>query len=176
MKEKKAVWLLPSRFVTPEALEAYREKIAMEGGNISHISQWSSLRMVFQKSEPRKYRYVVEVNPFPKQDYQQRCEAFGWELVGKMASMFVWRMEYEGERPEPYAEPGSLAERNGNLKKVFGWLIAGLILAFGFLTAAFVVWHGYQEFNACLGYGITGVLLLVFVLVLSVSRRKLAKS
>ncbi len=55
--------------------------------------------MNFVKEKPKKYRYVIDMQAFPKKDYKLTYQEFGWEFVGQMASAFVWRKEYAKERP-----------------------------------------------------------------------------
>ena len=90
--------------------------------------------MRFEKGEPKRYRYVVDLQPAPRKDYKRVYEEFGWEFVGQMASSYVWRREYEGERPESFSDLSSRRSRN----KRFFWAVAVsfIMLALGALVAA----------------------------------------
>lgn len=112
MKSKKVVWFTAFKHVIPADYEYWLEGMALQGWNIERIGQWSSIRQVFTKTTPKKYRYVYDVQTNPKKDYRPTYEQFGWEFVGIMASCFIWRKEYSGERPEAFTDVQSLKYRN----------------------------------------------------------------
>ncbi|RCX18832.1 uncharacterized protein DUF2812 [Anaerobacterium chartisolvens] len=110
--DKKTVWFALFRNVVPADYESWMEKLASEGWNVNKIGQFSSIKMTFNKTSPKKYRYVFDLNAFPRKDYIDIYKQFGWELVGKMSSCFVWRKEYEGVRPESFTDKESIIKRN----------------------------------------------------------------
>ncbi len=112
MKDRKAFICSAFKYVVPADYEAWFEGLAAQGWHPEKVGQWSSLLMHFIKGEPKKYRYVVDMQPFPRKDYKQTYKDFGWEFLGQMASAYVWRREYEGERPESFSDPGSRKDRN----------------------------------------------------------------
>ncbi|MEI6100207.1 MAG: DUF2812 domain-containing protein, partial [Eubacteriales bacterium] len=65
--------------------------------------------------------------------YQQTYEQFGWEFVGQMASAFIWRREYEGERPEAFTDSESLEKRTtrtagaASVSMILFWVVAVVI-------------------------------------------------
>jgi hypothetical protein len=111
MKNKKSVWFSAFTKVVPAEYEAWMEDMEAKGWHLKKIGQWSSVRMVFYRSKPHKYRYVFDMQPFPKKEYTATYEQFGWEFVGQMASAFIWRKEYESERPEAFTDVESLDKR-----------------------------------------------------------------
>ena len=68
--------------------------------------------MRFEKTEPKKYRYVVDMQPTLRTDYIQTYEEFGWEHLGQMASAHVWRQLYSVERPDSFSDAPSREARN----------------------------------------------------------------
>ena len=68
--------------------------------------------MTFRRGEPQKYRFVYDPQVSPRKEYIATYEQFGWEYLGRMASAHIWRMEYEGERPEAFSDHESLIKRN----------------------------------------------------------------
>jgi len=134
MKDKKTYWLTPFKYVIPADYENWFEKLAFEGWHPVRIGQWSSIAMRFAKGAPKKYRYVVDMQPALKKDYMRTYEEFGWEFMGQMASALVWRREYDGERPESFSDSASRRGRN----KRFFWAVSAsfFIFALGALTAA----------------------------------------
>ena len=126
-KNVKAVWWTPYKYAAPSDWERYMEDMAAQGWNVDKIKQRRSFRMVFHKTEPKQYRYVMDLNAFPKKDYMATYEAFGWEFVGKMASEYIWRREYTGERPEAFTDTASLEKRNMNVINVLRILLVVML-------------------------------------------------
>ncbi len=113
---KKTAWFSVFRKVVPSDYENWLEDLAKKGWNIDKIGQFSSFKMDFHLTEPKQYRYVFDLNAFPKQDYIATYEQFGWEYVGKMSSCFVWRKEYTDKRPESFSDLDSLVKRNKRVR------------------------------------------------------------
>ncbi|HEX9060509.1 MAG TPA: DUF2812 domain-containing protein, partial [Clostridia bacterium] len=67
-KSKKALFSA-FRYFIPADYEAWFEKLAEEGWHPQKVGQWSSVVMNFAKGEPKKYRYVVDMQAVPKKDY-----------------------------------------------------------------------------------------------------------
>lgn len=143
MKNKKTVWFSAFTHVVPSEYEAWMEQMEAQGWHLKKIGQWSSIRMVFQWGSPHKYRYVFDMQPFPKKDYIQIYEQFGWEFVGQMASAFIWRREYEGARPEAFSDSESLEKRGrrvagaASVSMILFWVVAivlSIILALQYNT------------------------------------------
>jgi hypothetical protein len=138
-ENEKVFWCSAFRYVVPADYENWFEELAAEGWHPVKVGQWSSIAMRFAKGGPKKYRYVVDMQPFPKKEYRQTYEDFGWEFVGQMASAMVWRREYENERPESFSDAQSL---HGRGRRFIGAASVSFILfllgAVGFgLGAAF---------------------------------------
>lgn len=112
MKGRKVYWISAFRYVVAADYESWFEQQAAAGWHPVKVGQWSSIAMRFAKGEPKKYRYVVDMQPFPKKEYRQTYEDFGWEFVGQMASAMVWRREYQIERPESFSDALSRQDRN----------------------------------------------------------------
>lgn len=134
MKNKKTVFL--SAFigdnVIPASCEKWYEEMESQGWHIDKIGQWSSIVLTFNKAKPKKYRYVYDIQLIPKKDYISTYEQFGWEFVGQMASAFIWRKEYDAERPEAFSDQESLEKRN---KRVLSAISVSFLL---FLVATIV--------------------------------------
>jgi len=114
MKEKKTVLFSAFRGgnVVPANFENWFERMAAEGWHIDRVGQWNSLWMTFRRGEPRKYRFICDLQASPRKEYRATYEQFGWECLGRMASMYVWRMEYQGQRPEAFTDKDSVVGRN----------------------------------------------------------------
>lgn len=125
----RAVWFLPFRRVVPADLELWFEQRAAEGWQPARLGQWSSLRTRLRSTPAATVRYVVDMQTRPRADYLATYEDFGWEHVGQMASMHVWRMPYEGERPEAFTEPSSRRART--VKVAAAAATAGALLLVG---------------------------------------------
>lgn len=133
MSEQKYLWLTVFRWPVPADFENNMERLAAEGWNVPKVGQWSSIRMKFERTEPRRYRYVFDINTAPRPDYIATYEQFGWEFVGQMASCFLWRRAYEGERPEIFSDIESRRKRNRNVKNAV--MVSFVMFALAFLIA-----------------------------------------
>ncbi|MEM1483659.1 DUF2812 domain-containing protein [Oscillospiraceae bacterium PP1C4] len=134
--KKKIEWLSVFRYVVPADFEHFMESLALEGWNVEKVGQWSSVKMDFVKTSPKKYSYVFDINVFPKKDYKATYEEFGWEFVGQMASCFLWRKEYTDERPESFTDAESTERRNRNIRNavmVSSVLFSAVLLILVFL-------------------------------------------
>ncbi|MFA5375566.1 MAG: DUF2812 domain-containing protein [Dehalococcoidia bacterium] len=114
MKDKKTVLFSAFRGgnVVPANFENWFERMAAEGWHVDRIRQWNSLWMTFKKGEPRKYRFVCDMQFSERKEYRATYEQFGWQFLGRMASFRVWRMEYQGQRPEAFTDKESVVARN----------------------------------------------------------------
>jgi len=112
MKNTKRVWLSAFRYVVPADYEEWFEEQEALGWHVEKIGQWSSIMMTLKKDKPRQYRYVVDMQFSHHKDYIDMYEQFGWEFVGQMASAYVWRKEYTGERPESFTDQENIERRN----------------------------------------------------------------
>jgi len=112
MRTKKIVFFSAFKRVIPEDFENWLEKMALEGWHIERIRQWSSIIMIFRKGEPKKYRFVYDLRAVASKDYISTYEQFGWQFLGQMASVNIWRMEYKDDRPEAFTDKDSVTGRN----------------------------------------------------------------
>jgi hypothetical protein len=176
MKETKLKWFLPFRYAAPADLEEYLEKMDLEGWHIDRIRQSDSVLMRFKRSRPQKNRYVVDLCAFPKSDYVTTYKSFGWELAGKMASMYVWRMPYTVQRPEAFSTPESINERSDNIARVMSALIGFIILILIGITIAFFIQKGWLAADGWLGLIITIGCSAVLILTLYIARRQVLKN
>jgi hypothetical protein len=137
MKDRKIFYLTAFKYVVPADYEKWFEELAYMGWHPVRVGQWSSIAMRFDRGEPVKYRYVVDMQAMPKKDYRKTYEEFGWELVGQMASAFVWRRKYADERPESFSDLENIKRRN----KRFIWAVS--VSFFMFLLASIAVTIGF---------------------------------
>lgn len=136
MKDRKAYFFPAFKYVVPTDFENWFEELAAQGWHPQKVGQWNSLLMHFVEGGPKRYRYVVDMQPFTGKGYKQTYEDFGWEYVGQMASAYVWRREYEGERPESFSDADSRKARNRRFigaasVSFFIFLLGGLAFAIG---------------------------------------------
>jgi hypothetical protein len=128
--------------------------------------------MRFAEGEPKKYRYVADMQSFPKKEYMQMYEEFGWEFVGQMASMMVWRREYEGERPESFSDASSRKERNrrfiGAVAVAFTMFLVGALATLG----AFI----FTNTEDHLDFGIASAFMFVLCALMGAVMLKMRKN
>lgn len=171
---KKTRWLSPFRFVVPSDYERWLESLASQGWHPCCIGQWSSIAMRFEKGEPKTYRYVVDLQAFPTKEYRDTYEAFGWEFVGQMASMMVWRRAYTGERPESFSDPDSRRCRN---RRFIGAVSVSFILFMtGALAALGAVLFARLSESDRVQFGLMAAFLFILAAALGLVMLKLRKN
>lgn len=139
MKTKMKYLCSAFRKVVPSDYEAWFEKLALEGWHPQNVTHTSSFVMSFVKSEPKKYRYVVDLQAVPKDSYISTYQDFGWEFVGQMSSIFIWRKEYGEERPEAFSDNENIKKRNRRFTKAISFSLVLFIIASLIITASFLV-------------------------------------
>ena len=112
MKTKRIVFFPFFKRVVPSDFENWLEKMAADGWHIERMRQGSSMIMIFIKGLPKRYRYVYDLRAAANKDYISTYEQFGWQHLGKMASVNIWRMEYSDNRPEAFSDKDSIKGRN----------------------------------------------------------------
>lgn len=131
MKNTKTYWFMPFIKYNPDDYEEWLEQKAAEGWHPVKVQQISSIAMKFEKGEPKLYRYVADMQAVHRKDYRPTYEAFGWEHMGQMSSMHLWRREYEVDRPEAFTDAASKRARS----KRFGYAVS---FSFVLFTLAFI--------------------------------------
>jgi hypothetical protein len=139
MKSKMKYLCATFRKVVPSEYESWFEKLALEGWHPQDITHTSSFIMSFVKGKAIKYRYVVDVQAIPKDDYVSIYQDFGWEFVGRMSSIFVWRKEYIDERPEAFSDKENLMKRNRRFIMAISFSLVLFSIASLIVTASFIV-------------------------------------
>ncbi len=131
---KKIEWFTAHRFAVPEEYEAWLERKAEEGWHPIKIRQFSSIRMVFEQGVPKKYQYSVELLGRLSGERKAMYADFGWEYVGRMSNVFVFRKEYTEKRPEMFSDRTSVVKRTERYVTAI-WFSLGLFLM-GFIINA----------------------------------------
>lgn len=174
MKERKTFFFSAFKYVIPADFERWFEELAAIGWHPVKVGQWSSIAMRFEKSEPRKYRYIVDAQPTPKKDYKQTYEEFGWEYIGQMASMHVWREAYTEARPESFSDAPSRVERNKRF--VFAISVAFSIFLVGALAFAAGAIFSNLAPSDRLQFGIAAALFFLISILLGFVMGKVQKN
>ena len=114
----------------PAEYEEWLEDLAQKGYHPKKFTQWSTTYLKFYKGEPKKYRYVLDIQPFVKKDYFETYKDFGWELCGQLASTYLWRMEYADERPESFSDEAARKDRNSRFVKAVSFSFILFVVTF----------------------------------------------
>jgi hypothetical protein len=173
MKNRKVFFCSALKYVVPADYEHWFEGLAAAGWHPVKIGQWSSIVMRFEKSEPGKYRYVVDMQPVTKKDYKQIYEGFGWEYVGQMASAHIWRRKYTGGRPEAFSDAPSREARNKRF--VLAISVAFTILLLGAAALAAGAVFGNLTASDRTQFGIAAALFFVLAFLLGLAMGKVKK-
>lgn len=179
MKEKniKAAWFLPFRYIAPADLENYYEQMDASGWHVDKISQINSFCTKFKRSEPQKNRYVVDLHAkFKTKEYIETYKSFGWELVGQMASMYVWRKPYTEERPEAFSDTASVNKRSDNFLRVLLFMNIFLIAVAVAMTVLFFVFEGWQTADGIISYSVNLGIMVCLIALLTYARYKIRKN
>ena len=153
-------WFSPSRYFDPTDYERWFENLALQGFH-PQITPFSFIAMRFAKGDAQKYKYVVDVQAFPKGEYVSTYTSFGWELVGKMANMFIWRKAYEDKKPEAFSDRDSMAKRNARLAKAMTFSTVAAFLASILFWVGFAVTLPEENLSMTLSMGIFGGVLFL---------------
>lgn len=136
----KREWFASFRYVAPADFENWLEGKARDGWILDHIGQWSSLKMTFRKGEPSTYRYVADMQVKTRPDYYAMYEDAGWEFVGRMASLNLWRRAYTGARPDAFTDEATVRARSN---RFFGAVLTSIaVMAVG-SAALLLAGYGY---------------------------------
>jgi nicotinamide riboside transporter PnuC len=102
----------------PEKIENWLEQMEAEGWHLYSVTG-IGIKFHFAKGEPRKIRYCADYQMNIKPEYKLIFMDAGWELVYEGGGWYIWRMEYEGERPEIFTDVASLLHRNQRILALF---------------------------------------------------------
>ncbi len=165
-------WLVPVRHPSPDDLELWLENRAAAGQVLDRVTATSPLRMTFTKSEPRRYRYALErrETPAPGHYFTAREER-GWEHVGAIAYIQVWRREYADERPAGFI--GADLGRRAALASVGLGVVAALSLLVAVILGAVSTLDGDLWIPAVV-LGVLGLGAAVVAAALALSHRSAA--
>ncbi len=177
MSATRAFWLIPFRHAVPADLERWFEQHAAEGLVADRLRQWSSIRMRLTRRPPAMYRYVVDVQAAPRTDYRTTYEDLGWEHVGQMASIHVWRRTYTGQRPEAFTDRTSATGRDLRFAMASGaaavvLLLVALVLAIVAAVADVTANESLQLWLAAGLIGVVGIAVAVATLAIVRARNR----
>ncbi|MCF8571610.1 DUF2812 domain-containing protein [Gordonia sp. HY002] len=172
-------WLVPVRHPSPDDLELWLEKKAARGEVLTTVDAWSPLRMKFEKGEAGRFRYALERRdaPVPALYFTAR-EDMGWERVGSLSNIHVWRRAYSAERPAGFI--GNDLGRRAALVGI-GLTVVAAIALIGAIALGVVA--GLADFSAADDFwipaavlGAIAVVAGVVALVIGVSRHSAASA
>jgi len=156
--------------VVPAEYEKWFENLAAEGWHPTKINHLSSMVMCFKQTESKKYKYSIELLGKLRKDRIQSYKDFGWEYVGRMSSIFVWRKEYIDEKPEMFTDRDDVKKRSDRFIIAISFSFAIFLLTF--ITTIFIAILGLLSkinpdwFQIILGITLSGVLTLFLGLVI----------
>lgn len=148
-------WFSPAKHYDPYDYELWFENLALQGYH-PHITPFSFIAMRFHKGTPKKYKYVVDVQSMPKKKYYETYENFGWERVGKMSNMFVWRKEYTDEKPAAFSDRESLFKRNARIANAITFSTVQVFVTSILCWTGFVFTLGNKDIGVTIALGILG--------------------
>lgn len=120
----------------PEKIEDWLEQMEKEGWHLYNATG-IGIRFHFVKEESRQVRYCADYQSNIGPQYKQIFQGAGWVLVYSSIGWYIWRMEYEGERPNIYTDIDSMVDRNKRLITILGIIV----VIEGFAISAIGVTH-----------------------------------
>lgn len=152
----------------PSDYEEWLENLALKGWYPEKLNQWSSVIMAFEKKSPKKYRYILDLQPFCKSDYKKVYEEFGWEFCGRITNAYLWRMEYDEERPESFTDTQTLKERNNRFVKSLLFSFLFQVIVDLLITFIFFLYRGSFISSTFIEYLILLFLAYIYTVYLAV--------
>ncbi|MCB2412321.1 DUF2812 domain-containing protein [Demequina sp. TTPB684] len=120
----KNAWLAPFTHPTPARLEAWLEREAAQGWEPRELGDMSAIRLRLHSTKAVTMRYVVDPQRSIDADYLETYRDAGWDYVGELSSLHVWRRRYRGDRPEAFTDGASRHARDRRLAWVTGAVAA----------------------------------------------------
>jgi hypothetical protein len=96
--------------------------------------------MTFRKGEPSTYRYVADMQVKTRPDYYSTYQDAGWEFVGRMASLNLWRRAYTGARPDAFTDTPTVRARSN---RFFGAVLTSIAVLLVGSAALLLGGYGY---------------------------------
>ena len=95
----------------PEKIEDWLEAKEAQGW---HAVSGSGIgvKYCFVRGVPRKVRYCADYQNKVTAEYERLFNDAGWELLYKTQGWYIWRKNYDEERPEIYYDVESAIDRN----------------------------------------------------------------
>lgn len=116
----RTAWFAPFTHPTPERLETWFEREASRGWQPQELGDMSAIRLRLLRTNAARVRYVVDPQQSVDEDYRAKHEEAGWEYVGELSSLHVWRRRYQGDRPEALTDGAGRRARNRRVVRVAG--------------------------------------------------------
>ncbi len=124
----KTSWFAPFTHPTPERLESWLEREASNGWEPREFGDMSAIRMRLHQTKAAKVRYVVDPQQSVDDDYLSTYQDAGWQYVGELSSLHVWRRRYKDARPEAFTDGASRRARDRRLAWATGALGAFVLV------------------------------------------------
>lgn len=106
----------------PDKLEKWLEHMESIGWRLVKVG-WIGVKFTFEKGEPSSVSYSLDYRYPSDAEYLGLLEDAGWQLIFNSSGWLIWRIPYEGAKPEMYTDTDSLIQRNERLLKVYGVLM-----------------------------------------------------
>jgi len=106
------------------------------------------------------------VRAVASKDYISTYEQFGWQYLGRMASVYIWRMEYKDERPEAFTDKDSIISRNNRTIAAVSFSFTIFLLASLAMSIALIFFPSYISANDRMQLIIAALLFAVFAVTL----------
>ena len=135
----------------------------------------------FVEDNPKKTSFSIDYQTKIDKQYQALLEDAGWVCLGKSVGWFIWRQDYDKDKPRIYTDIQSLVERN---KRLLRFLVLCLLQQFPLLiininepSSAGNLFQLSSSRYVLIGINCFAILLFTFgIIALYLSIKKIKKS
>lgn len=136
----KKEWFMLLRYPVPADLEYYLEEAASNGYFLKPLGEKGFFYYEFEKENPAKCKYMVDITALPKAMYIETLLNKNWEYLGTSGNCYVWRQKYDDTRPKDMSDMFCKERHCRNFG--IAMLVLGLIL---FALVGIFTWECVQE-------------------------------
>lgn len=162
---KKIVYFMWFKYYEPKDLEIYLEEQGKKGWHPEKINFGSIIKTKFLKGQSVNYRYVVDCQYKPGKNYISTNSSHGWTLVGKFSDIYIWRLEAEAYKAEPFSHFENLKERNKRLSYMY-IMFEAICILYAVISALMYI-RNFTSLTVCkqiyliIAFAITAFLILL---------------
>lgn len=151
----------PITKILPREYEEWLEKYESKGW---HLESYNGFLHYLVKGKPRKFKYCYDYQVKMKQDYEAIFLDSGWEFINHIGAAYLWRIEYEGEKPEAFSDVESALVRNKKFLTLLGLCNLPSLVVFALGVKQHFKWNPNGYFVLYTSFDIVDFMPVIFIL------------